>query len=104
MQELTQDILTSIETPVSGRKIAIFVYTPLCGTCKLAARMLDIVEQTIPRLMLFQVNINTMPELAEKWTITSVPGLLLFDSGQLKERHYAFHSVDFLYRLFRSFT
>jgi thioredoxin-like negative regulator of GroEL len=81
---------------------AVFFYSPLCGTCRLAERMLTVVEETIPDVPLFQANINGMPEWAERWRISSVPALFLFSRGEIAERHYALRSVDFLYRLLRS--
>ncbi|MCM3141041.1 thioredoxin family protein [Brevibacillus sp. MER 51] len=77
--------------------VALFVYTPMCGTCKLAARMLGIMQETLPTVPLYQININTAPILAEQWQVTSVPALLIFYKNQLLDRHYAIQSVGFLY-------
>ena len=79
------------------RSFALFVYTPMCGTCKLAGRMLSVAQEALPEAALYQVNLNGAPALAERWHITSVPALLLFADGTLAERHYALHSVGFLY-------
>lgn len=103
MEELSRTSIANILDPTRSRKAAIFIYTPLCGTCKLAARMLEIVEQMLPGLPLYQVNINAMPELAEKWQVTSVPGLYLVERGVIAEKHFALHSVDFLYQRLKSF-
>jgi thioredoxin 1 len=78
----------------------IYFYTPLCGTCKLAKRMLDIVETAIPELNIQSCNINTASEIAEKYSIESVPCLIVFKDGEIKEKIYAFQSVDYIYRLF----
>ncbi|MFZ3591377.1 thioredoxin family protein [Bacillus sp. DJP31] len=76
---------------------AVFLYTPLCGTCKVAERMITVVEELVPHLPIKKVNLNYIPKISEQLEIQSVPCLLLFKEGQLKKRIFAFQSVDFLY-------
>ncbi|MED4582365.1 thioredoxin family protein [Brevibacillus choshinensis] len=79
------------------QSFALFVYTPMCGTCKLAERMLTITFEALPNVAAYEININTAPNLAQQWEISSVPALLLFRDGVLIERHFAMQSVGFLY-------
>lgn len=74
-----------------GRE-ALYLYTPLCGTCKLGETMLDIVLQsnTIP---VSKLNINFAPRLRNDWQITSVPCLVLLEHGKLVTKEYALRSV-----------
>lgn len=83
------------------KSLVLFVYTPMCGTCKLAARMLGITQEALPTVPLYQLNINTASDLAEKWQITSVPALLIFRGEEVVERHYAIGSVGFLYEVLK---
>lgn len=76
---------------------ALFIYTPMCGTCKVAKRMLHIVCEALPQADVYQMNINTAPNVASQWEISSVPALLLFREGVLAERHFAMQSVGFLF-------
>ncbi|TSB46965.1 thioredoxin family protein [Alkalicoccobacillus porphyridii] len=82
----------------------LFVYTPLCGTCKRAASMLEILEQTYDQLELGQLNINHYPQFAQKWHIQSVPCLLVFQKGLGTKRVYAFHSIPALYSLLEPYV
>ncbi|MFY0545423.1 thioredoxin family protein [Brevibacillus sp. H7] len=81
---------------------AVFFYTPLCGTCKLAERMLAVVLHLMPTLSLFRVNINHVSDLAQQWQIASVPALVLLRDGAVAEKHYALRSVDYLYQILKS--
>jgi thioredoxin-like negative regulator of GroEL len=74
----------------------IYFYTPLCGTCQLASRMLHVIENMVD-VTIGKMNLNFYPELAEKFEIESVPCLLFIKDGELVEMIYAFHSVPFLY-------
>jgi thiol-disulfide isomerase/thioredoxin len=75
----------------------LYVYTPMCGTCQLAERMLQVVEELFPHIPFYKTDINYMPERAVAWKIESVPCLLLFDRGDIVKKLYAFHSVPYLY-------
>ncbi|WP_053360479.1 thioredoxin family protein [Bacillus sp. FJAT-27251] len=74
-----------------------YFYTPLCGTCLMASKMLEVVQKLYPKLPLGKADLNYMPGLAEGLEITSVPCLLLISGGEIVEKIYAFHSVPFLH-------
>lgn len=92
LNEVTYD---QLEQKRSGEhaSFALFVYTPLCGTCKAAERMLLVVQELLPELALVKGNINAMPQLAQQWQIQSVPCLLVFRQGELCKQAYAMKSV-----------
>jgi thiol-disulfide isomerase/thioredoxin len=99
MREVTRSELDAF---VSARQtFALFLYTPFCGTCKLAARMLGIVQEMLPEVRLLQNNVNVAPDLAERWQVTSIPCLLWIKDGVISERLYAMNSVEHLYRFLK---
>ena len=51
----------------------VFVQTPLCGTCKMAKRMLEVIGVSFDSLPMYSLNINHAPSFAQKWKIESVP-------------------------------
>ncbi|MGE7093563.1 thioredoxin family protein [Lysinibacillus sp. NPDC048646] len=85
----------------SGKKTALYLYTPMCGTCAVASKMMAIVEQLLPQLQLGKANINFMEQLAYDYQIESVPCLLISDGEKVTEKVYAFQSVPFLYELLK---
>jgi thioredoxin 1 len=74
----------------------LYVYTPLCGTCKVAEKILDVVSELQQGLALTKQNINMYPQLAEAFKIENVPCLLIFKDGELLEKVYAFRSVEYI--------
>jgi thioredoxin-like negative regulator of GroEL len=74
----------------------IYFYTPMCGTCQVASRMLQVIEKLVD-VKIGKMNLNFYPELAKKFEIESVPCLLFIKDGELVEMIYAFQSVPFLY-------
>jgi thioredoxin-like negative regulator of GroEL len=80
----------------------VYFYTPLCGTCQLASKMLHVIEQLVEAKM-GKMNLNFYPELARDLAIESVPCLVFVQDGVVKETLYAFHSVPFLFDKIKSF-
>ncbi|SDX33485.1 thioredoxin family protein [Paenibacillus sp. CF384] len=80
---------------------AIYFFTPLCGTCKLGLRMLEIAEAAGSTTPIRTMNINFSPTLRDGWRITSVPCLVIVEGGEPVRFEYAMRSVDDLYRLLK---
>ncbi|MDN7247248.1 thioredoxin family protein [Planococcus shenhongbingii] len=81
---------------------AYYLYTPMCGTCQVASKMMDVVKELFPDLPMGKANLNFVQEIAELYKVESVPCLLITENGQLKEKIYAFQSVPYLYGKLKS--
>ncbi|SFB16406.1 Thioredoxin [Cohnella sp. OV330] len=81
------------EVEASEGALALFVYTPLCGTCALARRMLEVAEASLTNVRIASANINLMPGMAEAFQIESVPCLLLRRQDGAWNKVYRFGSV-----------
>jgi thioredoxin-like negative regulator of GroEL len=93
MNEWNQtDFVDFLEKKSTG---LIYFYTPLCGTCQLASKMLQVVEELVDTPM-GKMNLNFYPQLAKDLAIESVPCLLIVRDGKVVEMLYAFHSVPYL--------
>lgn len=89
----------------AGKKPAfVYFYTPLCGTCKLARRMLEVVDVALNHLQIYTCNINLMPKQAQIWKITSVPALLVFYGTDVDNQLYRFQSVEHLYAFLKPYA
>ncbi len=82
----------------------VLLFTPFCGTCQLAERMLEIAQATGITVPLSKLNINYAPTLIEAWKVVSVPCFVLLEDGKPIHMTYAMKSVDHLYNLIRSHT
>lgn len=80
-----------------GEPGAFYLYTPLCGTCQLAEKMVEVLRELFPEVSMGKADVNFMPDLAERFLIESVPCLVLFKGGKVLEKIYAFHSVPYLF-------
>ena len=76
---------------------AYYLYAPMCGTCQVASRMLDVVEELLPNVQIGQANLNYVEKIAIDYEIESVPCLLIAENGEIRDKIYAFHSVPYLF-------
>jgi len=96
VSELNENQLHAVANMEVGKAAVLFT-TPLCGTCKVALAMLEIVAETGVPYRLYRANINFTPYFRELWQIKSIPALVLLEHGQLVDIVYAIHSVSTLY-------
>lgn len=95
MEEWTKgEVETFLEEKRTGY---LYFYTPMCGTCQVASKMLKVIEQLLPDVSSGKADLNYLPEMAERFEIESVPCLILLKKGEEQEKVYAFQSVPYLY-------
>ena len=80
---------------------AYYLYTPMCGTCAVASKMLDVVVQLLPELPIGKANLNFTGSLPHDLQIESVPCLVITKEGEITNKVYAFQSVPYLYELLK---
>ncbi len=76
-----------------NERTAVYFYTPMCGTCKVAGKMVDVVEKMEKDYSFMKVDLNYAKNWAEKHKIESVPCLMIFENAKPVDRLYAFQSV-----------
>ena len=77
----------------SSEKVLFYLYTPICGTCMVASKMMDVVEAMKQDLPMGKADLNYVQDIAVDYQIESVPCLLITENGAVKEKIYAFQSV-----------
>ena len=93
MQELQEKELKRLE----HETCLLYVYTPFCGTCQLAGRLLEVVDEMLPDVPFYKNNLNYFPTFAQENQIESLPFFIFYKNGRIVKKEYAFHSVSYLY-------
>ncbi|ART77909.1 thiol reductase thioredoxin [Sutcliffiella horikoshii] len=86
-----------------NKRSVVYFYTPMCGTCQVAKRMMDVTKELFPHLPFGMLDVNYIQDLAMTWEIESVPCMMIFENGEIKEKIYAFRSVEYLYGLIKQY-
>ncbi len=80
---------------------AVLFYTPFCGTCRVAEKMLDVVMEMRPDLKIGKCNVNFAQNIVQDWQITSVPCLTVLQHGIPMRKEYAMRDVRHLLEVLR---
>lgn len=77
-------------------RVVLFLYTPLCGTCKVAEQMLVPLEKLFDKETFVKADANFIPGFMAREEVTSVPCLKVLEHGKAIKTIYAFQSVPSL--------
>lgn len=70
-----------------------------CGPCKMQAPVLKEFAEENPSIKVCKVNVDEQPELAEQYTVMSIPFLAVFKNGELSRTAVGYQTVDMLKNL-----
>lgn len=76
------------ETEVLQSSVPVLIdfWAPWCGPCKaIAPTIEELARDYAGRAKVFKVDVDTNPDLAEKYDVYSIPALKLFKNGQVVE-------------------
>ena len=79
-QNFSQEVLTS------KRKVLLDFWATWCGPCRMLSPTLEKVAEDHPEIKVGKVNVDEQPTLAQKYNVMSIPTLLVFENGALKQQ------------------
>ena len=92
MRDLTSEDLGEF---ISGNELVVLdCYTAYCPPCKKMFPILETLEKESSEVKFGSINIGEENEIALKYGVMSVPTLLIFKDGELKDRVVGLVSKD----------
>lgn len=70
----------------TNKKVVIDCYAPWCGPCRMLAPIIDELADKLKDVKFYKINIDEAFDLAKKYSIMSIPTILVFEEGKLKNK------------------
>ncbi|MBQ7951399.1 MAG: thioredoxin [Clostridia bacterium] len=75
-------------------------YADWCGPCKMVAPVLEELEQEYgDKIKIVKVNIDTEIDLAREYRVATIPTMMVFENGELRDSVIGYHSKEELVEL-----
>ena len=84
----------------SNRKVIVDCYAPWCGSCKMFSPVFEELSGEESQIKFCKINTDENPDTAERYDVLSIPTVLVFENGQLKNRETGFKTKEELKELF----
>lgn len=76
------------------KKVLVDCYADWCGPCQMLGPVIESLSEEIDNVEFYKLNIDNAMEVASKYQIMSIPTLLIFENGSLKEKLIGFQTAD----------
>ncbi len=92
---------TEYEKVIEKGKVVIDCYAPWCGPCKMISPIIDNLSEEIKDVNFFKINVDDAEKITSDYDIMSIPTILIFENGKLKDKVVGFKSKSELEELIK---
>ena len=67
----------------SEKKVLVDFWAPWCGPCRMVVPLVEQIAREREDILVAKVNVDEEPELASRYSIMSIPTLIVLEKGQV---------------------
>lgn len=83
-------------------KVLVDFYADWCGPCQMVGPILDELSKEVKDVCFMKVNVDKLPDLAQRYGVMSIPTLLTFKDAKLQEINIGFKQREELESIINS--
>ncbi|MBR3133433.1 MAG: thioredoxin [Clostridia bacterium] len=77
-----------------NNKVFVDCYADWCGPCQMLGPVIEKISEEFEDIEFYKLNVDEAGEIALKYGIMSIPTILIFENGNLKETLVGFKTPD----------
>lgn len=83
----------------SNKKVIIDCYASWCGPCKMLSPIIDELAEETEDVKFYKINTDNNTETTNKYKVMTIPTLLFFENGELKQKSIGFKTKEEIKKL-----
>ena len=91
----------NIDEVIKEGKVLVDCYASWCGPCRMLAPIIEEVAKEKNDIKFYKLNVDDNPSTSIKYGIMSIPTLLIFENGELKNQTVGFKDKNELNELIK---
>ena len=85
---------SSFDSIIKEGKVLVDCYANWCGPCKMLAPIIEELSSEIDNYAFYKLDVDKNEEISRKYGIMSIPTLLIFENGELKNKLVGFKNKN----------
>ena len=79
---------------IKSGKVLVDFYAEWCGPCKMLSPVVDEVAEELSDVSFYKLNVDDSDEIVRRYSVMSIPTLLVFENGELKNTSVGFKNKE----------